>query len=70
MEQRMESVPQNPMATLFKQCYRCRVIYGSEEVASPSGGISHGLCGLCVPKETERLGLHSETQSCFPLGRP
>ena len=58
------------MATMFKQCYRCQVVYGSEEVASPPGGISHGLCGLCLPKEMERLGLHSEAQSCLPSGRP
>ena len=66
----MERVSQTPMVTLFKQCYRCRVIYGSEAVASPFGGISHGLCGLCLPNETERLGLHSEAQSSLRLGQP
>jgi hypothetical protein len=56
------------MMIMFKQCYRCRVIYGPEAVPTPSNGISHGLCGLCLPKEHARLGLQSETQPRLPSG--
>jgi hypothetical protein len=68
MNKNMEAY-EHPMTIMFKQCYRCRVIYGHEEVPTPSGNISHGLCGLCLPKEMERLGLRSENQSVLPSGR-
>jgi hypothetical protein len=68
MDEHMDGVRQHPMMIMFKQCYCCQIIYGHEEVPTPSNGISHGLCGLCLPKEQARLGLQSENQSLLPSG--